>query len=165
MTFPANPRERSPKGDHNRRLSLGLDADEFAATAGISVSDLKHYEFADMDEISDPVIAQRVGQTLERLEANIEPKVDNGPVPHGDDTAGRVYRVLQSPELGQRLVVADTESAQQVIASEFTAIDPAIRLVSVGERARGPLREILVEWAETAGGVPHEEVIVLPMRS
>ena len=52
-----------------------------------------------------------------------------------------------------------------MIASEFTAIDPAIRLVSVGERARGPLREILVEWAETAGGVPHEEVIVLPMRS
>ena len=33
MTFPANPLERSPKGDHNRRLSLGLDAGAAAARA------------------------------------------------------------------------------------------------------------------------------------
>ena len=165
MTFPANPLERSPKGDHNRRLSLGLDAEEFAAAAGISVDDLKHYEFADMDEISDPVIAEKVGRTLERLEGKIEPKVDNGPVPHGDDVPGRVYSVLQSEELGQRLALADMDSAQQVISSEFATIDPAIRLVSVGERARGPMRELLIEWTEPAGGVPHQEVVVLPMRS
>jgi hypothetical protein len=165
MTFPANPLERSPKGDHNRRLSLGLDADEFAATAGVSVEELKHYEFADMEEISDPAVAEKVGRALERLEANIEPKVDNGPVPHGEDVAGRVYIALQSTALGQRLALADPDSAAQVISSELAAIDPAIRLLGVGERARGPMRELLVQWSETADGVPHEETIVLPMQS
>jgi hypothetical protein len=165
MIFPANPLERSPKGDHNRRLSLGLDADAFAATAGISVDELKHYEFADVEEISDPEVADKVGRALERLEANIVPKVDNGPVPHGDDTEGRVYIALQSTALGQRLALADPDSAAQMLASELAAIDPAIRLVSVGERARGPMRELLVEWAESADGVPHQETIVLPMQS
>jgi hypothetical protein len=166
MTFPHDPHERSPKGDHNRRLSLGLDADEFAATAGITVDDLKHYEFADMDEISDPTIAQKVGRALERLEANTEPKVDNGPIPSDDDDVpARVYAALQSTELGRQLALADPESAAQVISSELAAIDPAIRLLGVGERARGPMRELLVEWSETAEGVPHQEVIVLPMQS
>lgn len=165
MTFPHDPYERSPKGDHNRRLSLGLDADEFAATAGISVDDLRHYEFADMDEISDPAIAERVGCALERLEANVEPKVDNGPVPHGDDLPGLVYIALQSSELGQRLALADPDSAAQLISSEFAAIDPSIRLMSMGERARGPMRELLVEWSDSAAGVPHRETIVLPMQS
>jgi hypothetical protein len=165
MTFPANPLERSPKGDHNRRLSLGLDADTFAATAGVSVDELKHYEFADVEEISDPAVAEKVGRALERLEANIEPKVDNGPVPHGDDVPGRVYIALQSTELGHRLALADPDSAAQLISSELAAIDPAIRLLGVGERARGPMRELLVEWSESAEGVPHEETIVLPMQS
>lgn len=165
MTFPANPLERSPKGDHNRRLSLGLDADEFAATAGISVEELKHYEFADTEEIDDPEIAAKVGRALEQLEANIAPKVDNGPVPHGDDVPGRVYIALQSTELGQKLALADPDSAAQLVSSELAAVDPSIRLLSVGERARGPMRELLIEWSESAEGVPREETIVLPMRS
>ncbi len=165
MTFPQNPQARSPKGDHNRRLSLGLDAGEFAATAGISVDDLKHYEFADTDEISDPTVAEKIGRTLERLEANVAPKVDNGPPPPADDVPGRVYAMLQSLELGERLALADMESAEQVISSELAAIDPAIRLLSVGERARGPMRELLVEWSESADSVPHQEVVVLPMQS
>lgn len=165
MTFPANPLERSPKGDHNRRLSLGLDADEFAATAGVSVEELKHYEFTERDQIDDPAIADKIGRALERLEANISPMVDNGPVPHGEDVAGRVYVALQSTELGQRLALADPDSAAQIVSSELAAIDPSIRLVSVGERARGPMRELLVEWAESADGVPHQETIVLPMQS
>jgi hypothetical protein len=164
MTFPHDPQARSPKGDHNRRLSLGIDADEFAATAGISVDDLKHYEFADTDEISDPVIAEKVGRTLERLEAKVSPRVDNGPPPP-EDVPGRVYAMLQSIELGERLALADIESAEAVISSEFAAIDPAIRLLSVGERARGPMRELLVEWSESGDGVPHQEVVVLPMQS
>jgi hypothetical protein len=36
MTIPADPTEREPKGDHNRRLSLGLDLDAFAAEAGVT---------------------------------------------------------------------------------------------------------------------------------
>lgn len=164
MVFPNNPYERSPKGDHNRRLSLGLDADEFAATAGVSVDDLKHYEFADMEEISDPTVAQKVGMALERLESNVEPKVDNGPIPHTDDVPTRVYARLQSTELGERLALADMNTAEQVIASELTAVDPTIRLLSIGERARGPMRELLIEWSD-ADATAHDEVIVLPLQS
>jgi hypothetical protein len=164
MTFPSNPYERSPKGDHNRRLSLGLDADEFAATAGVSVDELKHYEFADMEEISDPAVAEKVGRTLERLEATIDPKVDNGPIPHSQELDARIYARLQDAELGQRLALADIDVAQQLIGSELIAIDPTVRLLSLGERARGPMRELLVEWAD-GEGTTHDEVIVLPMQS
>ncbi len=161
MTFPANPHERSPKGDHNRRLSLGLEADEFAATAGISPQELKHYEFADVDEISDPLVAQKIGRALEELEANIDPKVDNGPVPPEEGVAARVYSRLQSDELGKRLSLADPDVAAQIITSEMKMIDSNIQLRAIGERARGPMRELIVEWSASDGA--HEEVIVLPM--
>jgi hypothetical protein len=164
MTFPANPYERSPKGHHDRRLALGVDADKFAATAGITVDELKHYEFADAQDTSDPVVAQKVGRALARLEASVEPKAGNGPAPRDDDIHVRVYARLQSPELGQRLALADIESAQQVIAAELTAVDPTLQLLTLGERARGPMRELLLEWSQ-GNGARNDEVIVLPMQS
>jgi transcriptional regulator with XRE-family HTH domain len=126
MAFPANPNERSPKGDHNRRLSLGLDADEFAATAGVSIDELKHYEFADTEEIYDASVAARVGEALERLEANIEPKVANGPAPEPDDIGARIHATLQSEELGPRLALADVDTARRVLAGELSAVDPTL---------------------------------------
>ena len=76
-------RDRQPKGDHNRRLSLGLDADEFAAEAGVTVDELREYEQTAPDHDFDLDIARRVGAALERLELNPPPtqKVDNGPLP------------------------------------------------------------------------------------
>ena len=68
MTFPANPAERQPKSDHNRRLSLGLDAEDFAAAAGITVEELKDYENTWPDHKFSPIVAERVGVALERLE-------------------------------------------------------------------------------------------------
>lgn len=68
MTFASDPRERQPKGDHNRRLSLGLDPDEFAAEAGISVEELRDYERTAPDHTFSPMIAERVGAALDRLE-------------------------------------------------------------------------------------------------
>ena len=81
MTFPANPAERSPKGDHNRRLSLGIDTEDFARAAGITVEELHQYESTGPDQEFVPGIAQVVGETLEALEARIKPAVDNGPAP------------------------------------------------------------------------------------
>jgi transcriptional regulator with XRE-family HTH domain len=81
MVFPSNPQERSPKGDHNRRLSLGISVEEFAASTGVSIDELRRYEFADTDEISDPQVADRIGRALEKLEALVSPLVDNGPAP------------------------------------------------------------------------------------
>lgn len=60
---------RQPKGDHNRRLSLGIDAARFAAEAGIPVEALKDYESTGPDHRFDAHVAQRVGETLDRLEA------------------------------------------------------------------------------------------------
>ncbi|MDB5506795.1 MAG: hypothetical protein JWR75_1433 [Devosia sp.] len=81
MTFPNDPHERFPKGDHNRRLALGMNLEDFAAHAGVSPEELHKYEFTEPDGPFDLVVAQRVGNTLERLEASHRPLVDEGPVP------------------------------------------------------------------------------------
>ena len=65
MTIPS---ERQPKGDHNRRLSLGLDPEQFAAEAGIGVEELREYESTAPDHTFSPIIAERVGLALDRLE-------------------------------------------------------------------------------------------------
>lgn len=70
MTQPVNPTMREPKGDHNRRLALGMDPDVFAAHAGITVEQLRAYELTGPDDDFDLVIAQAIGAALERLEAN-----------------------------------------------------------------------------------------------
>jgi hypothetical protein len=69
MTFATDPAQRHPKGDHNRRLSLGLDPEQFAAAAGITVEELRAYEGTWPDHQFSPMIAERVGEALERLEA------------------------------------------------------------------------------------------------
>jgi hypothetical protein len=68
MTFE-DPNARQPKGDHNRRLSLGLDPDQFAAEAGITAEQLREYERTSPDHKFDAAVAERVGLALERLEA------------------------------------------------------------------------------------------------
>ncbi|WP_108396211.1 hypothetical protein [Devosia submarina] len=63
------PTERQPKGDHNRRLALGIDPDAFAAEAGVTTEQLRDYERTSIDHRFDPEVARRVGETLDRLEA------------------------------------------------------------------------------------------------
>lgn len=67
------PQMREPKGDHNRRLALGLDPDQFAAEAGVSTEDLRDYERTGPDGDFDLEVARRVGEALDRLEANPPP--------------------------------------------------------------------------------------------
>lgn len=71
MTTQFDASERMPKGDHNRRLSLGLDADQFAVAAGITVEELKDYENTWPDHEFSPMIAERVGLALDRLEMTL----------------------------------------------------------------------------------------------
>jgi len=75
------PSQRNPKADHNRRMSLGLDPDQFAAEAGITVDQLRTYEDTWPDHEFDMQVAALIGEALERLEANPPPGqlVDNGP--------------------------------------------------------------------------------------
>jgi hypothetical protein len=64
------PTMREPKGDHNRRLSLGLEPDDFAREAGVTVDQLRDYERTAPDHDFDLEVARRVGEALDRLEAN-----------------------------------------------------------------------------------------------
>lgn len=73
MPMPLDPAMREPKGDHNRRLALGMDMEAFATRAGVSSEDLRKYEMTGPDEDFDLMVADRVGTTLERLEANPPP--------------------------------------------------------------------------------------------
>ena len=79
MPYPPDPSEREPKGDHNRRLALGVDLEDFAAEAGITPDQLKTYELTMPDESFDLDVAQRIGAALERLEQDPPPtqKVQN----------------------------------------------------------------------------------------
>jgi len=70
MTFPADPSRRQPKGDHNRRLALGLEPEALAAEAGVTVEELREYERTRPDGTFDETVAGRVGAALERIEAN-----------------------------------------------------------------------------------------------
>ena len=65
-----SPASRQPKGDHNRRIALGLDQDAFAAEAGVTVQELLDYERTSPDHDFDTEIAARIGEALDRLEAN-----------------------------------------------------------------------------------------------
>lgn len=75
-------RDRQPKGDHNRRLALGMDVDEFALAAGITADELRKYEGTWPDHEFDLEVAARIGAALDRLEENPPPSqtVSNGPV-------------------------------------------------------------------------------------
>src|SRR5690606_17640179 len=66
-----------PKGDHNRRLSLGMDPDEFAAAAGITTEQLRDYERTSPDHDYDLEVAMRVNSTLSRLEKS-RPNLQTG---------------------------------------------------------------------------------------
>jgi transcriptional regulator with XRE-family HTH domain len=74
MEHDMSPDQREPKGDHNRRLSLGLDLDQFAREAGVTPRQLKDYEMSLPDDDLDPDVASRVGAALARLEANPPPE-------------------------------------------------------------------------------------------
>ena len=66
-TLP-DPSQRQPKGDHNRRVAMGVDIDRFAAEAGVTTEQLREYEMTSPDHDFDVEVARRVGYTLERLE-------------------------------------------------------------------------------------------------
>jgi len=79
MTEPVYDDERSPKGDHNRRIALGFSLEEFALEAGLDAESLREYETTGPDQDFNTAIAHQVGLTLERLEATAEQPSTNPP--------------------------------------------------------------------------------------
>lgn len=93
MSTIENPAERQPKGDHNRRVALGLAPEDFAAEAGITVDELKAYENTWPDHSFSPMIAERIGAALDRLERvlpNSEPAGVQQIIDGVDPTAAEV---------------------------------------------------------------------------
>ena len=79
--MPKPGESMGPKGDHNRRLALGVDADELAARAGITLKELQDYEGTWPDHEYDRTVAMKVAEVLSQLEANppSSQRVINGP--------------------------------------------------------------------------------------
>ena len=71
--------QRSPKGDHNRRIALGFSVEDFAAKAGVDPEALRRYEATGPADEFDLAIAHEVGITLEHLEAVAEQPSTNPP--------------------------------------------------------------------------------------
>jgi hypothetical protein len=78
MTFPPDPHDRIPRGDKNRRVSLGIDRESFARTIGVTAEELREYEFTQPDHNFDIGIARRVGPMLDRLEI-LDTRSHSGP--------------------------------------------------------------------------------------
>ena len=164
MTFPSNPAERSPKGDHNRRLSLGIEIEDLATAAGVTTEELRRYEFTDVDGTFDIAVAERVGLALERFESAGPGKIDNGPSPGGEAIEARIEAALRDEAFVGRLSDSDIDTAEALVVSELNRVDRLAQLASFGERARGPVRELLVGW--TIGeGRSGETVIPVKARS
>jgi transcriptional regulator with XRE-family HTH domain len=70
MVYPIDPAMREPKGDHNRRLALGMDIEAFASEAGLTRDQVYAYEMTSPDHDFDLTVAQNYGIALERLEAH-----------------------------------------------------------------------------------------------
>ena len=109
MTQYTSDSRYQPKGDHNRRLSLGLDPDQFAAEAGITTEELRDYERTSPDHDYDPRVALRVTMALDRLEQTM-PNLQNG----RDDVPGHAtldhsrHQALMEHELGPDIVEGAT---------------------------------------------------------
>lgn len=89
MTQYTSDSPYQPKGDHNRRLSLGLDPDQFAAEAGITTDELRDYERTAPDHDYDPNVALRIALALDRLERT-RPNLQTG----RDNVAGHTNPTL-----------------------------------------------------------------------
>lgn len=60
---------RSPATDRARRERLGIGAEDFAARAGISSTELATYEQAQSEADANSTIAMRISAALDALEA------------------------------------------------------------------------------------------------
>lgn len=66
-----DPKKRQPKGDHNRRVAMAVEPDQFAAEAGVTTEQLREYERTSPDHRFDAEVAERVAAALDRLEAKL----------------------------------------------------------------------------------------------
>jgi hypothetical protein len=77
-----------------------------------------------------------------------------------DDIDARVQAALRDDELGRTLAGADVDEAEVLVRSTLKAVDPRIELSGFGEKPRGIVRALEIEWR--LAGAAHREVLPLP---
>lgn len=78
-----------------------------------------------------------------------------------DEIEERVHAALRDEELGQRLADADMDDAELLVRAALKAVDPRVEIVGFGEKPRGIVRELEIDW-RVAGGADHSEIVLLP---
>ncbi|HZY50339.1 MAG TPA: hypothetical protein VFE64_11235 [Devosia sp.] len=73
---------------------------------------------------------------------------------------GRVREALRADALGQQLASVDMSEAERLIRSVLQAIDRRIELAGFGEKPRGIVRELEIDWR--MDGATHSELVRLP---
>lgn len=148
-----DPTQRQPKGDHNRRLSLGLDPDQFALEAGVTVEDLRAYERTAPDHSFDIVVAERVGKALNRLEAVL---------PNAQTGRQETFAGFRVEDVGQE---RETPDEDFVVEPDYEA-EPApggVRpMTQRGPDGRVHATPELEEWAKAARAESDREDIARP---
>lgn len=144
MTQYTSDAGHQPKGDHNRRVSLGLDPDQFAAEAGITTEQLRDYERTSPDHDYDPAVAECIAATLERLERH-NPNLQTG----RSDMQGHNAPVLDragSMDHSQHARLVDYELTAEVLegATIYGAGDHTIGKVSHLHGA-GPSAQVIID--------------------
>jgi hypothetical protein len=77
-----------------------------------------------------------------------------------DEIEGRVQAALRAEQLGQRLADADINEAESLVRATLETIDPRIELAGFGEKPRGIVRELEIDWR--LDGAAHSEIVLLP---
>jgi hypothetical protein len=77
-----------------------------------------------------------------------------------DEIEGRVQAALRAEQLGQRLADADMDEAESLVRATLETIDPRIELAGFGEKPRGIVRELEIDWR--LDGAAHSEIVLLP---
>jgi len=140
-----------PKGDHNRRLSLGMDPDAFAAEAGITTEELRDYERTGPDHDYDPAVAEKIAQALERLERR-KPNLQTG-----RSTAGHHAPVIdhtRHPRLQEHELVAENLEGAPVYGEGNQEIGRVSHL-----HGSGPSAQVIIDVGGFLGfGTRHVSV-------
>ena len=122
-----------PKGDHNRRLALGLSPEDFARQAGVGVEALRDYERTSPDHPYDPLVASRVAAALERLEPGTRsmPEVSSEAAALRDgEKPGPAEAAVQVRDAGaesQATPPDEWDAVDEAVDETFPASDPTTK--------------------------------------
>lgn len=122
-----------PKGDHNRRIALGLEREQLAELAGVGPDELRQYETTAPDHEYDAAVAASVALTLDRIEAGEAIHIadrDAAAAMDGGVKPGPAEAPVQVRDAGaeaQANEPEDWDDIDEAVDETFPASDPITR--------------------------------------